>query len=194
MSMEVVRRTNDRAALNKQEGMTGMRLTSKARHAVASMVDLALFGGHGPVSLSAMAQRQGISVSYLEQLFSLLRRARLVRSVRGPGGGYALTDDPNHIKLGSILLAMAADNPAVTRRSRTIQAGEDESALVGGGEAVAHCQDLWQRVDLHVFTFMNDMVLADLLPGDSQARRAGRMVGAARPSSASFQESAIAAE
>lgn len=67
-----------------------MRLTTKGRYAVTAMLDLALHEGKGPISLADISERQGISLSYLEQLFAKLRRNELVRSVRGPGGGYQL--------------------------------------------------------------------------------------------------------
>lgn len=68
-----------------------MRLTTKGRYAVTAMLDLALHAQHGPVSLADISERQGISLSYLEQLFAKLRRSSLVSSVRGPGGGYQLS-------------------------------------------------------------------------------------------------------
>src|ERR1700682_2728764 len=83
-----------------------MRLTTKGRFAVTAMVDLAMRQTRGPVTLAAISERQHISLSYLEQLFGKLRRARLVSSVRGPGGGYNLAQPPQAITVASIVTAV----------------------------------------------------------------------------------------
>src|SRR5438067_13617288 len=83
-----------------------MRLTTKGRFAVTAMVDLALRQNRGPVTLAAISERQHISLSYLEQLFGKLRRARLVSSVRGPGGGHNLAQEPQANTVGSIVSAV----------------------------------------------------------------------------------------
>lgn len=83
-----------------------MRLTTKGRYAVTAMLDLAINADAAPTSLGAIARRQGISLSYLEQLFARLRRAGLVRSVRGPGGGYLLVQSPAAINVSSIVDAV----------------------------------------------------------------------------------------
>ena len=83
-----------------------MRLTTKGRYAVTAMLDLALHGKSGPVSLAEISQRQDISLSYLEQLFSKLRRKELVSSVRGPGGGYQLSRMDNEIFIADVVDAV----------------------------------------------------------------------------------------
>jgi len=83
-----------------------MRLTTKGRYAVTAMLDLAINADAAPTSLGDIAQRQGISLSYLEQLFARLRRAGLVRSVRGPGGGYLLVHIPADINVANIVDAV----------------------------------------------------------------------------------------
>lgn len=83
-----------------------MRLTTKGRYAVTAMLDLAINADDAPTSLGDIAQRQGISLSYLEQLFARLRRAGLVRSVRGPGGGYLLAQIPAAINVSNIVDAV----------------------------------------------------------------------------------------
>lgn len=83
-----------------------MRLTTKGRYAVTAMLDLAINTDAAPTSLGDIAQRQGISLSYLEQLFARLRRAGLVRSVRGPGGGYLLAQIPAAINVSNIVDAV----------------------------------------------------------------------------------------
>ena len=83
-----------------------MRLTTKGRYAVTAMLDLALHKNEGPVSLADISQRQAISLSYLEQLFSKLRKSSLVSSVRGPGGGYKLERQSKSIGIAEIIDAV----------------------------------------------------------------------------------------
>ena len=83
-----------------------MRLTTKGRYAVTAMLDLAIHREQGPISLADISQRQGISLSYLEQLFGRLRKGMLVKSVRGPGGGYELDRTPDYIKISHIIDAV----------------------------------------------------------------------------------------
>lgn len=83
-----------------------MRVTSKGRYAVTAMLDVALHSGKGPVPLAEISERQGISLSYLEQLFSRLRKHELLASVRGPGGGYFLGRDSDQIAVGAIITAV----------------------------------------------------------------------------------------
>src|SRR2546421_12641333 len=83
-----------------------MRLTTKGRFAVTAMLDLAMRQNRGPVTLAAISERQHISLSYLEQLFGKLRRAKLVSSVRGPGGGYTLAQGPNQVTVADIVTAV----------------------------------------------------------------------------------------
>jgi Rrf2 family iron-sulfur cluster assembly transcriptional regulator len=83
-----------------------MKLTSKGRYAVTAMLDVALHQDVGPVCLADISERQRISLSYLEQLFSKLRRAKLVSSIRGPGGGYRLASDAVDISIGAVISAV----------------------------------------------------------------------------------------
>ena len=92
-----------------------MRLTTKGRFAVTAMIDLGLNGGEKPVTLSAISERQSISLSYLEQLFAKLRRHNIVESVRGPGGGYCLARDATKITVADVILAV--DEPLEDRKS-----------------------------------------------------------------------------
>src|SRR2546430_17613715 len=92
-----------------------MRLTTKGRFAVTAMLDLAMHGGKGPVTLAGISQRQSISLSYLEQLFGKLRRHTLVESTRGPGGGYTLARSLDRASVADIITAVAGP-PAPTRR------------------------------------------------------------------------------
>jgi len=83
-----------------------MRLTTKGRYAVTAMLDLAINSNEHPVNLNEISERQAISLSYLEQLFSKLRREDLVKSVRGPGGGYQLNGEPNTISVANVINAV----------------------------------------------------------------------------------------
>lgn len=130
-----------------------MRLTTKGRYAVTAMLDLALHSEQGPVSLADISGRQGISLSYLEQLFARLRRVNLVRSVRGPGGGYRLGAD-----LAGISVAQVVD---------AVSESLDATRCEGRG----NCQDgqvclthhLWQDLSAQIHQFLSDISLADLV-------------------------------
>jgi Rrf2 family iron-sulfur cluster assembly transcriptional regulator len=130
-----------------------MRLTTKGRFAVTAMIDVALYGTNGPVTLAAVSERQKISLSYLEQLFGKLRRAGLVESVRGPGGGYHLARDTETVSVADIILAV--DEPI-------------DATQCGGAE---NCHDdrrcmtheLWAGLNDHIFTFLRSVTLAELV-------------------------------
>ena len=83
-----------------------MQLTTKGRYAVTAMLDLSMHGRDKPINLAEISERQGISVSYLEQLFSKLRRQELVSSVKGPGGGYRLSRDAHEISVSQVIRAV----------------------------------------------------------------------------------------
>ncbi|HWV16919.1 MAG TPA: Fe-S cluster assembly transcriptional regulator IscR [Cellvibrio sp.] len=130
-----------------------MKLTTKGRYAVTAMLDLALHSEKGPVSLADISFRQGISLSYLEQLFARLRRFNLVKSVRGPGGGYRLVGRTLDISVAQVVDAV----------SESIDATRCE----GKGD----CQDgqvclthyLWQDLSAQIHLFLSGITLADLV-------------------------------
>ena len=141
-----------------------MRLTTKGRYAVTALLDLAIHRDAGPVPLAAIALRQDISQSYLEQLFGRLKRSGLVRSVRGPGGGYELVGDVEQINVSEILTAVGG--------------GFDATRCGGSGD----CQDgqtcltheLWSDLSMQIDLFLSRITLASLIErGDimSIARR-----------------------
>jgi Rrf2 family iron-sulfur cluster assembly transcriptional regulator len=136
-----------------------MRLTTKGRFAVTAMLDLALHGAHGPVTLAGISGRQKISLSYLEQLFGKLRRRELVESVRGPGGGYHLARDAGQISVADIILAV--EEPL-------------DSTQCGGRENCRENQrcmthDLWEELNTTVFGFLAGVKLSALV--DQQKTR-----------------------
>ena len=130
-----------------------MKLTTKGRYAVTAMLDLGLRFGEGAVTLSDIAKRQGISLSYLEQLFAKLRRNGLVDSVRGPGGGYSLARDPADISVAEIVLAINENIDA--RRCG------GESNCSGNEPCLTH--GLWEELSDRINSFLSSITLADLV-------------------------------
>jgi Rrf2 family iron-sulfur cluster assembly transcriptional regulator len=132
-----------------------MKLTTKGRYAVTAMLDLALHTGNGPVSLVEISERQDISLSYLEQLFSKLRRQGLVNSMRGPGGGYSLSRLPNEIAVSSIIMAV-----------------DENLDVTNCGNAAGGCHDtnkrclthnLWLDLSHRIQSFLDDISLQDMM-------------------------------
>ncbi len=136
-----------------------MKLTTKGRYAVTAMLDLALHFGEGPITLSDIAQRQGISLSYLEQLFARLRRKSLVSSVRGPGGGYSLGREAAEIFVGEVITAV--DENVDTTRCHGAHNCQNN------GRCLTH--DLWTDLSNQIYNYLNQISLQDLM--DRQAVR-----------------------
>lgn len=141
-----------------------MRLTTKGRYAVTAMLDMAINADNGPVCLADIARRQQISLSYLEQLFARLRRAGLVESVRGPGGGYLLTDSAERISVARVIDAV------------------DESVDTTRCGGVADCQQgdtclthhLWNELSERIQQFLAGVSLGELARRQEIAEIAGR--------------------
>ena len=130
-----------------------MRLTTKGRFAVTAMVDVALHATQSPVPLTDISARQGISLSYLEQLFGKLRRAHLVSSVRGPGGGYNLAKEPAAISVAEVVAAV--DEPL-----DATQCGGKENCLEDR-RCMTH--DLWATLNKKMYEYLSSVSLADLV-------------------------------
>ena len=130
-----------------------MRLTTKGRYAVTAMLDLALHEGGSPVSLSDISARQEISLSYLEQLFARLRRAGLVTSVRGPGGGYRLQRPGTEISVASIIDAV--------NESYEATACEGKGGCQQGEICLTHT--LWNDLSEQIHSFLNGITLGELV-------------------------------
>jgi Rrf2 family iron-sulfur cluster assembly transcriptional regulator len=130
-----------------------MRLTTKGRYAVTAMLDLSINVSKGPVSLNDISQRQDISLSYLEQLFSKLRKHSLVSSVRGPGGGYLLSRKENEIDVAEIIDAVSESL--------------DTTKCKGSGNchkgATCLTHHLWQDLSEQIYGFLSNITLADLV-------------------------------
>ncbi len=130
-----------------------MRLTTKGRYAVTAMLDLALHADQGPVSLADISDRQGISLSYLEQLFAKLRRGDLVHSVRGPGGGYRLGRASSNIFVAQVIDAVNESVDATRcRGARGCQQG-----------VTCLTHHLWQDLSDQIHSFLGGISLADLV-------------------------------
>jgi Rrf2 family iron-sulfur cluster assembly transcriptional regulator len=131
-----------------------MRLTTKGRFAVTAMVDLAMRQTRGPVTLAAISERQHISLSYLEQLFGKLRRAKLVSSVRGPGGGYNLARSAPEVTVAQIVCAVDESLDAT-------QCGGKENCSTDEKRCMTH--DLWTRLNEKMHEYLSSVTLADLV-------------------------------
>lgn len=130
-----------------------MRLTTKGRYAVTAMLDLAMHHGNGPITLSDIAGRQGISLSYLEQLFSRLRKQQLVSSVRGPGGGYTLGRDAAEIFVAQVIAAVD-ENVDTTRCGGAHNCQDNQQCLT---------HDLWHDLSDRIYEYLNQISLQDLM-------------------------------
>ncbi|MES9991683.1 MAG: Rrf2 family transcriptional regulator [Candidatus Thiodiazotropha sp.] len=130
-----------------------MRLSTKGRYAVTAMLDLALNGKNGPVTLAEISENQGISLSYLEQLFAALRNKDLVRGVRGPGGGYYLGKSADEISIANIICA-------VDEWVEFTRCGGRQNCS-GGARCLTHT--LWDDLSSEIFNFLADISLGDLV-------------------------------
>jgi len=130
-----------------------MKLTSKGRYAVTAMLDLALHADDGPVTLSGISERQGISLSYLEQLFTRLRKHGLVLSTRGPGGGYSLSRAAELIAIADVITAV--DESVDATRCGGLANCQD------GNRCLTH--DLWTELSEQIHSFLSDITLGQLI-------------------------------
>ena len=133
-----------------------MKLTTKGRYAVMAMADLALYQNGKPVSLNDISLRQNISLSYLEQLFSKLKNEKLVKSVRGPSGGYVLEKNPKDIKLSNIIFA-------VDEEVKTLNCKRDSKRGCNGKTMKCITHNLWDDLEQHINNFFENVSLSDLL-------------------------------
>jgi Rrf2 family iron-sulfur cluster assembly transcriptional regulator len=130
-----------------------MRLTTKGRYAVTAMLDLAIHYDQGAVTLAQIAARQGISLSYLEQLFARLRRQGLVESTRGPGGGYTLAAPPDQISVAEIIVA-------INEQIDATRCGGDRNC---SGEDRCLTHFLWEDLSDRIHEFLSGITLAELV-------------------------------
>jgi len=142
-----------------------MRLGAKGRYAVMAMADIARHGGADAVCLAEIAERQEISLAYLEQLFARLRKAGLVKSVRGPGGGYRLARPAEAISVGAVV--QAVDEPMHATRCDAISV---TGCMAGGERCATH--HLWAALGEEIEHFLDHVSLADVV--DHRVPRRGR--------------------
>jgi Rrf2 family iron-sulfur cluster assembly transcriptional regulator len=133
-----------------------MRLTTKGRYAVTAVLDLAFHEENGPVSLAAISERQHISLSYLEQLFARLRRNGVVKSTRGPGGGYTLKHDATDISVSDVILAVD--------ESCQVAGCDDSNSCSGDYQCLTH--DLWNELSNEIRSFLDGISLAEMMANE----------------------------
>ena len=140
-----------------------MRLTSKGRYAVMALVDLARFNNINPVSLRDISLRQGISLDYLEQIFSKLRKKEIVQSIRGTQGGYVLNKKAKDIKLTIIF-------DAVDEKIKTVQCKKDSKKGCNGKSTKCLTHNLWDELENHINNFFREKSLEDLVKDNIERR------------------------
>lgn len=132
-----------------------MKLSTKGRYSVMAMVDLARFSQGKPVALADIAERQEISLSYLEQLFAKLRKGGMVTSVRGPGGGYRLAREARDLRIADIVRAV--DEPIKATRCKS---GSPVGCARDRGRCLTH--DLWEELGNQIYLFLQSVSLDDV--------------------------------
>jgi len=133
-----------------------MKLSTKGRYAMVALADLALQPGEGLASLTEISKRQDISLPYLEQLFVKLRRAGLVDSARGPGGGYRLSRPATEIRVAEVLAA-------VDESVSALQQGAGATGAVSGTKAQSLTNRLWEGLSAHVYVYLHQVRLSDVI-------------------------------
>ena len=140
-----------------------MKLTSRGRYAVMALADIANFDRQNPVSLRDISLRQNISLVYLEQIFSKLKRNNIVKSIRGANGGYILTRDPSQIKLSNIF-------SAVDEKVKTLQCKRESKKGCNGKLTKCITHNLWDDLEMHINDFFEKKNLGDLLKNNLETR------------------------
>ena len=140
-----------------------MKLTSKGIYAVMALVDLSRFDSINTVSLRDISLRQNISLDYLEQIFSKLKKNNIVKSIRGTQGGYILSKNPNDIKLTNIFYA-------VDERVKTVQCKKDSKKGCTGKTTKCITHDLWDELETHINSFFENKSLEDLINNRKETR------------------------
>ncbi len=133
-----------------------MKLTSKGRYAVMAMADLAKNDLNEPINITEISLRQGISISFLEQIFLKLKKSDLVKSSRGPSGGYSLTKSPEEIKLSTII-------KAVDEKVKTIGCKKDSKKSCNGKSVKCITHSLWDDLENHINSFFENNTLQDII-------------------------------
>ena len=140
-----------------------MKLNSKSRYAVMALADIANFDRQNPVSLRDISLRQNISLVYLEQIFSKLKKNNIVKSIRGANGGYILTRDPDQIKLSNIF-------SAVDEKVKTLQCKRESKRGCNGRSTKCITHYLWDDLEMHINDFFDKKNLGDILKNNLEKR------------------------
>ena len=140
-----------------------MKLNTRGRYAVMALADMASFNRQNPVSLRDISLRQNISLVYLEQIFSKLKKNNIVKSIRGTNGGYILTKDPEKIKLSNIFLA-------VDEKIKTVQCKKESKKGCNGKLTKCITHYLWDDLEMHINDFFDKKNLGDLLKNNLEKR------------------------
>ena len=140
-----------------------MKLNTRARYAVMALADMASFSTQNPVSLRDISLRQNISLVYLEQIFSKLKKNNIVKSIRGTNGGYILTKNPEKIKLSNIFLA-------VDEKVKTLQCKKESKKGCNGKLTKCITHNLWDDLEMHINDFFDKKNLGDLLKNNLEKR------------------------
>ena len=140
-----------------------MKINSKSRYAVMALADIASFNKQNPVSLRDISLRQNISLVYLEQIFSKLRKNNIVKSIRGANGGYVLTKDPEQIKLSNIF-------SAVDEKIKTLQCKRESKKGCNGKLTKCITHNLWDDLEMHINDFFDKKNLGDLLKNNLETK------------------------
>ena len=138
-----------------------MKLNTRGRYAVMALADLANFDKQNPVSLRDISLRQNISLVYLEQIFSKLKKNDIVKSIRGANGGYILTKDPEQIKLSNIF-------SAVDEKVKTVQCKRESRKGCNGKLTKCITHYLWDDLEMHINDFFDKKNLGDLLKNNQE--------------------------
>ena len=140
-----------------------MKINSKSRYAVMALADIANFNRQNPVSLRDISLRQNISLVYLEQIFSKLKKNNIVKSIRGANGGYVLTRDPEQIKLSNIF-------SAVDEKVKTLQCKRESKKGCNGKLTKCITHNLWDDLEMHINDFFDKKNLGDILKNNLETR------------------------
>ena len=140
-----------------------MKLNARGRYAVMALADMAKFDKQNPISLRDISLRQNISLVYLEQIFSKLKKNNIVKSIRGANGGYILTKDPEQIKLSNIF-------SAVEEKVKTVQCKKESKKGCNGKLTKCITHNLWDDLEMHINDFFDKKNLGDLLKNNLEKR------------------------
>ena len=140
-----------------------MKLNTRGRYAVMALADMAKFDKQKPISLRDISLRQNISLVYLEQIFSKLKKNNIVKSIRGTNGGYILSKDPEQIKLSNIFLA-------VEEKVKTVQCKKESKKGCNGKLTKCITHYLWDELEIHINDFFDKKNLGDLLKSNLETR------------------------